>query len=99
MNSPISLLQDGITDQPYSIRHRLRLAQALHDNGYPDLAAGEAYIALLLVDECLGVTGEFEEEAFETTLEDFIAQGHDTDEEDHHEMVMNWVEGPLKDEV
>lgn len=99
MNPLVVSLQDAITYTPYSIRLRLRLSQAYQKSGYPDLATGEAYVALLLVDECLGVTGEFEDEAFEAALKDLVAEGRDVAQEDQHDTVSAIVEGPLKDEV
>lgn len=64
-------LQNGVSLRPYSISARLDLARAYKENEYPDLAAGEAYIALLLVDESLGHSGEFEDEAVEAAIADF----------------------------
>lgn len=57
-------LQESLTDQPYSILLHLKLAAAYRSLGYPDLAAGDAYKALLLVDEILE-EGEYHEQALE----------------------------------
>jgi hypothetical protein len=62
-------LQKQTSDQPYSIIHRLKLAKSYRGLGYPDLAAGEAYKALLLVDEVVEET-EFFEEALDAALAD-----------------------------
>jgi hypothetical protein len=62
-------LQRHTLDQPYSIVHRLRLARVYRDFGYPDLAAGDAYKALLLIDEVVE-DGEYHERAVEAALID-----------------------------
>lgn len=62
-------LQKSTPNQPYSIRHRLRLAKAYWSLGYPDLAAGDAYKALLLVDEIVD-EGEYHDEALEAAITD-----------------------------
>lgn len=48
-----------LQDEPYSLILRLRLAQCYYALGYPDLAAGEAYKLLLLVDEVADQSGEY----------------------------------------
>lgn len=53
--------------------HRLNLAQAYKALGYPDLAAGDAYKALLLVDEVVQ-EGEYHEEAREAANVDFLSE-------------------------
>ena len=73
----IQSLQDTIEASPYSIPARLALAKAYQAHQYPDLAAGEAYLALLLVDECLGATGEFEAEALEAALAAYEVEDED----------------------
>lgn len=55
--------------EPYSILLRLALAKKYKSLGYPDLAAGDAYKALLLVDE-LVEEGEYYEEALEAARVD-----------------------------
>lgn len=62
-------LQNKTPHQPYSIIHRLNLARAYHDLGYPELAASDAYKALLLVDE-VSEEAEFHDEALEAALTD-----------------------------
>jgi hypothetical protein len=76
----ISILQSGINEKPYSIPPRLELASAYLAAGYPDLAVGEEYIALLIVDECEGLSGEFEDQALEAATEDYL-DGNEVDEE------------------
>jgi len=44
-------LQKSLSTQPYSVIVRLKLAHSYKFLGYPDLAAGDAYKALLLIDE------------------------------------------------
>lgn len=51
--------------------HRLNLAKAYRSLGYPDLAIGDAYKALLLVDE-VAEEGEYHEEALEAANADHI---------------------------
>jgi hypothetical protein len=65
-------LQDFLPTHPYSIVLRLRLAKAYKDLGYPDLAVGDAYKALLLADE-LCEEGEFHEEALSAAKVDFAS--------------------------
>jgi hypothetical protein len=57
-------LQEATPEQPYSIPHRLKLAKAYQQLGYPDLAASDAYKALLLIDEVVE-EGEYYEEVLE----------------------------------
>ncbi|KAF2751865.1 hypothetical protein M011DRAFT_435013 [Sporormia fimetaria CBS 119925] len=63
-------LQNLLSEQPYSIVLRLRLSLAYRDLGYPDLAVGDAYKALLLTDE-VAEEGEFHDEAMSAVMEDF----------------------------
>jgi len=44
-------LQNSLSTQPYSVILRLKLAHSYKFLGYPDLAASDAYKALLLIDE------------------------------------------------
>jgi hypothetical protein len=44
-------LQNSLSTQPYSVIARLKLAHSYKFLGYPDLAVGDAYKALLLIDE------------------------------------------------
>lgn len=52
-----------IDDEPYDHSERLHLAQLYQELGYPDLAAGEAYLAILLLDEIEDESGEYHTEA------------------------------------
>ena len=65
---------------PYSSRRYLDRA-ACHDAlGYPDLAAGDAYRALLLADEILNEDGEYHRQAVECiTIADIRLYGHRAD--------------------
>ncbi|ORX98317.1 hypothetical protein BCR34DRAFT_606987 [Clohesyomyces aquaticus] len=74
--SRLGELQDRLSDQPYSIILRLELAKAYKALGYPDLAAGDAYKALLLVDE-VADEGEFYEEALSAARLDMISERAD----------------------
>ncbi|KAL7779352.1 hypothetical protein CFE70_008855 [Pyrenophora teres f. teres 0-1] len=66
-------LQETTIDQPYSILHRLTLAKAYKDLGYPDLAAGDAYKALILIDEVVQ-EGEYHDDALEAARTDIITE-------------------------
>ncbi|KAF7444582.1 hypothetical protein A1F97_03681 [Pyrenophora tritici-repentis] len=66
-------LQETTIDQPYSILHRLRLAKAYRDLGYPDLAAGDAYKALILIDEVVQ-EGEYHDDALEAARTDIATE-------------------------
>ncbi|GME38422.1 Mynd domain-containing protein [Neofusicoccum parvum] len=63
-------LENRIAEQPYSISLRLQQAELYRALGFPDLAAGEAYRALLLVDEVLDESGEYHEQALEDITEE-----------------------------
>ncbi|KAH7078210.1 hypothetical protein FB567DRAFT_533417 [Paraphoma chrysanthemicola] len=69
-------LQSATSEQPYSIFHRIDLAKAYQSLGYPDLAAGDAYKALLLIDE-LVQEGEYHDEALEAAKEDSLSRDFD----------------------
>lgn len=66
-------LQEATPDRPYSIPHRLELAKVYKQLGYPDLAASDAYKALLLIDEVVE-EGEYHEEALEAAKDDYISE-------------------------
>ncbi|KAJ8116596.1 hypothetical protein OPT61_g2001 [Boeremia exigua] len=66
-------LQHQTPEQPYSIVHRINLAKAYKSLGYPDLAAGDAYKALLLVDE-VAEEGEYHDEALEAANIDYLSE-------------------------
>ncbi|KAF2142052.1 uncharacterized protein K452DRAFT_358520 [Aplosporella prunicola CBS 121167] len=59
---------------PYSISCRLQVAELYRALGYPDLAAGEAYRVLLLVDEVLDDSGEYHDQALETAIEELSSK-------------------------
>lgn len=63
-------LQSAISDHPYSIPARISLAQHYKELGYPDLAAGEAYVALLLIDELDDESGEWHGNVVEAVAEE-----------------------------
>ena len=50
---------EDITNDPYDVLHYLTRASTYRKLGYPDLAAGDAYKALLLVDEISDESGEY----------------------------------------
>lgn len=59
-----------VADEPYSPLIRLRLATKYAQLEYPDLASGEAYMALLLCDEIYDEDSEFHDQAFEAVKND-----------------------------
>ncbi|KAF1942164.1 hypothetical protein EJ02DRAFT_180962 [Clathrospora elynae] len=69
----LGALQQSTLIEPYSIVHRLKLARAYKNLGYPDLAAGDAYKALILVDEVVD-EGEYYDQALEAARTDFISE-------------------------
>ncbi|KAF1951703.1 hypothetical protein CC80DRAFT_480519 [Byssothecium circinans] len=77
-------LQKKTPNQPYSILHRLNLARAYKNLGYPDLAASDAYKALLLVDE-VAEGAEFHEEALEAALNDLNIDSESSKAKGNHE--------------
>ncbi|EXM36356.1 SET domain [Fusarium oxysporum f. sp. vasinfectum] len=78
-----SQLTEGLSSLPYDLILYLNRA-AIHSNlGYPDLAAGDAYRALLLADEVLNEGFEYHEQALESLqmhtavpLPDVLAHGN-----------------------
>ena len=63
----VILLQSSVLMEPYNIGYRLNLAEAYKQCQYPDLAAGEAYLALLLIDEASDESSEYYEHAIAAT--------------------------------
>ena len=55
--------QNQLSTEPYNLVVHIQLSRSLRDLGYPDLAAGYAYKALLLIDEILDDSGEYHQEA------------------------------------
>jgi hypothetical protein len=79
----LATLQDTVSYRPYSILARLSLGKGYVGLKYPDLAAGEAYLALLLVDELGDESGERHEDVVE-------AVKLECEDQDQTEMVNNW---------
>ena len=71
-------LQAEVVAEPYNIASRLNLAASYENLGYPDLAAGEAYRALLLGDEALNEDAEFHEEVIDASPHEDRTQYLDT---------------------
>jgi hypothetical protein len=76
----ITRLQDAIHQNPYNGSTRLKLAQEYSFNGYPDLAAGEANMVLLLYDEVENPDSEFHDPAILEAARD-MGDGAGIDEE------------------
>ncbi|KAI8937772.1 hypothetical protein NX059_005471 [Plenodomus lindquistii] len=91
-------LQQKTSTEPYSILHRLNLARSYRDLGYPDLAVGDAYKALLLVDEVVE-EGEYHEEASEAATIDYITKqtsqagiaDHSYEHPPRSDLLIGWV--------
>jgi hypothetical protein len=97
----LPLLQDRVLRQPYSAIARLNLADGYCHYGFPDLAAWEAYLVLLLCDEITQPIGEFTEFAVEAAKMDW-AQSHGSDEvtyDDFESKVKPWTEQLLHKEA
>ncbi|KAF2270998.1 hypothetical protein CC78DRAFT_527951 [Lojkania enalia] len=76
-------VQANLADHPYSIPIRLRLAVVYRKLGYPDLAVGDAYKALLLVDEVIQ-EGEYHDRALGAAQNDISSgRAFDSAEEIH----------------
>lgn len=93
-------LQSNVLDKPYSIEARLALAREYAAVGYPDLSAGEAYMALLLIDEVRDDGGEYHDEAFEAAQEDFRSELEVQFEAvDEQQQVVHWAQGRVECET
>jgi hypothetical protein len=73
LTKELEALQETMVEEPYSISCRLRLAKAYRALGYPDLAVGDAYKALMLVDEVVQ-EGEYHDEALQAAWADVISE-------------------------
>lgn len=78
------------------------MAKAYRDLGYPDLAIGDAYKALLLVDE-VAEEGEYHEEALEAANADYLSEkvaglnidGDDDSMTAQGDQVISWTQNDL----
>lgn len=59
-------ITQALLDAPYDLIAYIERAEVHSELGYPDLAAGDSYKALLLYDECMNDGYEYHEQAFET---------------------------------
>ena len=78
-NDDIYQFQTHVLAAPYRIDYRLNLAQAYGQSQYPDLAAGEAYLALLLIDEARDESGEYHEYTSTATKHAILADYSNSD--------------------
>ena len=69
-------LQERLSEDLYSLPLHLQLSQTYRNLGYPDLAAGYAYKALLLIDEILEDSGEYHCEALEAAKVSLTSVDH-----------------------
>lgn len=86
MFGDLETCRDQVADYPYDPLRRFFLADCYEHLGYPDLAVGEMYKALLLIDEILDECGEYSEEAFNSIARLF----HDSDERDTEEVSVSY---------
>lgn len=63
-----AILTDRLSRSPYNAEIYLERALCHEELGYPDLAVGDAYKALLLTDEVLDESGEYHRAAVEAIL-------------------------------
>jgi len=101
-------LQTAVLEKPYSIETRLSLAREYAILGYPDLSAGEAYMALLLIDEVRDESGEYHEEALSAAWQDMTEEekgdtnGEEFGEEEsmiEEEKTLQWAQGRVERET
>jgi hypothetical protein len=87
--SDVSIIS-SIKESPYSIDRRLTAARQYASLGYPDLAAGEAYMALLLIDEIREEYGEYHEEVVATAAIDLGVEAGSL------QKIIDWAAGPIE---
>ena len=58
-------LTEQLVESPYHACLYLDRARCYQDLGFPDLAAGDAYKALLLIDEAQDESGEYHDQSLE----------------------------------
>lgn len=63
--------QEALSQEPYSIPLRLSLADQYEKLEYPDLAAGESYRTILLIDEVIDSSGEYHDEALAAATREY----------------------------
>ncbi|QDS71904.1 hypothetical protein FKW77_000312 [Venturia effusa] len=93
----ITLFQASVLEKPYSIEARLALARQYALLGYPDLSAGEAYMALLLIDEVRDECGEYHQEAFQVAQDHLRCHSPGAQLGERH--VVAWVQGRVERET
>ncbi|QSZ30669.1 hypothetical protein DSL72_000227 [Monilinia vaccinii-corymbosi] len=71
-------LTQKLKEEPYDLLLYLERASVYSDLGYPDLAAGDSYRALLLCDELKDESFEYHEQALET-FKSRLAEGFSND--------------------
>lgn len=76
-SSDFDNLSSKVEASPYSTVRRLALGRYYIRAGYPDLAAGEAYLSLLLLDEIGDESAEWHEQAVHAATIDLEAESHD----------------------
>ena len=73
-------LSSEVETNPYSTIRRLALGRYYMHTGYPDLAAGEAYLCLLLLDEIEDESAEWHEQAVHAATMDIVGRSELQDE-------------------
>jgi hypothetical protein len=89
-NEQNAAAKNSVGDAPYSGKSRILLATSYADLGYPDLAVGEAYMALMLSDETQDESGEYHIMAYEAAVTDM--DDKDPSEQD----VVAWVRASVE---
>ncbi|MCJ1464408.1 hypothetical protein MMC07_003021 [Pseudocyphellaria aurata] len=94
-----NFLTEQLQESPYNAHTYLRRANCYERLGFPDLAVGDAYRALLLTDEVQDESGEYHEqavEAFEQAWQSFrICAEHDEGHTDTEDCLPVNGEGPI----
>lgn len=78
------LLTSQLSDSPYECGCYLKRALCHELLGFPDLAAGDAYRALLLTDDVQDVSGEYHDQAIEAIEKSQERNGQRYAEENEH---------------
>lgn len=83
------LLTSQLSDSPYECGCYLKRALCHEILGFPDLAAGDAYRALLLTDEVQNESSEYHEQAIEAIEKLLESNGQRYAVENHHSTPLN----------
>ena len=84
-------LTEKLLDSPYDTYTYLRRASCYERLGFPDLAAGDAYRALLLTDEVQDESGEYHQQAVEAAEEVWRGLQKCAEHEEGHSGSESWA--------